>query len=309
MDGDRLEGTFKQQNGRCLMLNSCNLCDLVIAEGEGSLCQTCHLFPRHMEEYDDVREYTLDLSCPAAAKAIVERTTPFAMTEREDQTEDDPDQYEDFDFLLYDRLCAAREAFLAILDRTDRTLPQKLDGILDLAARLDRCYQEDRIFDMDGELDRATDSAGKEAGFLAVLTETFDKARQTFKILYQLEKLHPGWDRVLDRTQEGVLSDGKVWESVMCPDKDLPALNVLRSLLYTYFCGAVYDGEIFARAAFCVYSLRWVLMIGYSFHKEEAGTDSKEALIKALYQYCREVEHSDLNLDTLFDFFDKEIGI
>jgi len=303
-------GTFKQQDRRCLMLNDRNLCDLVIAEGEGSLCRTCHLFPRHMEEYEDVREYTLDLSCPEAAKSIVERTTSFSMTEREDQTEDDPSEYEDFDFLLYDRLCAARDIFMTILDRKDLTLRQKSDRILDLAARLDQCYQDDRIFDMDGELDREAGrdkgEGAREAAAPFVHEETFDDAQKEFKVLYQLEKLHPDWDRVLDRTQKDVLSDRKVWQSVMCPDDDLPALNILRSLLYTYFCGAVYDGEIFARAAFCVQSLRWALMIGYSFQKEEADADPRKALTRALYQYCREVEHSDNNLDTLFNFFDKQ---
>lgn len=330
---DWQEGTFKQQDRRCLMLNDRNLCDLVIAEGEGSLCRTCHLFPRHMEEYEDVREYTLDLSCPEAAKSIVERTTSFSMTEREDQTEDDPSEYEDFDFLLYDRLCAARDIFMTILDRKDLTLRQKSDRILDLAARLDQCYQDDRIFDMDGELDReagrdkapckgkvpdkgkeeginqTSDKDREEAETLCASCGTFDEAKQTFKVLYQLEKLHPDWDRVLDQTQKDVFSDRKVWQSVMCPDDDLPALNILRSLLYTYFCGAVYDGEIFARAAFCVQSLRWALMIGYSFQKEEADADPRKALTRALYQYCREVEHSDSNLDTLFEFFIKQVGV
>ena len=53
---DWAEGVFHQNNGRCAMLNDNNLCDLVTAKGEGALCKTCHMYPRHIEEFEGVRE-------------------------------------------------------------------------------------------------------------------------------------------------------------------------------------------------------------------------------------------------------------
>ena len=57
------EGTFKQdKDRRCAFLNQSNLCDMYTALGEESLCRTCKLYPRHIEEFEDVREVTLSVS-------------------------------------------------------------------------------------------------------------------------------------------------------------------------------------------------------------------------------------------------------
>lgn len=46
------EGTFKQdKDKRCVFLNRSNLCDMYTALGEESLCRTCKLYPRHIEEF------------------------------------------------------------------------------------------------------------------------------------------------------------------------------------------------------------------------------------------------------------------
>ncbi len=56
------EGTFKQdKNKRCAFLNDENLCDMYTALGEKSLCRTCKMYPRHVED-DFV--YAKNWSCP-----------------------------------------------------------------------------------------------------------------------------------------------------------------------------------------------------------------------------------------------------
>ena len=65
------EGTFKQdKNKRCAFLNDENLCDMYTALGEKSLCRTCKMYPRHVEEFEDVREMTLSVSCPEVARIL-----------------------------------------------------------------------------------------------------------------------------------------------------------------------------------------------------------------------------------------------
>ena len=56
---------------RCAFLNENNLCDMYTQWGEDSLCVTCDRYPRHIEEFENVREYTLSLSCPEVAKIIL----------------------------------------------------------------------------------------------------------------------------------------------------------------------------------------------------------------------------------------------
>ncbi|WP_294151144.1 flagellin lysine-N-methylase [uncultured Clostridium sp.] len=68
---DTRTGSFIQRDGRCPFLNRENLCDMYTCLGEKSLCRTCRDFPRHMEDYGPLREVTLSLACPEAARLIL----------------------------------------------------------------------------------------------------------------------------------------------------------------------------------------------------------------------------------------------
>lgn len=56
--------SFKQYDRRCAFLNEENLCDIYTEAGEKLFCKTCRQYPRHEEEYENVRELSLSLSCP-----------------------------------------------------------------------------------------------------------------------------------------------------------------------------------------------------------------------------------------------------
>ena len=70
------EECFYQNNRRCAFLNDENLCDLYKALGPDALCDTCRMYPRHTEEYEGLRELSLSLSCPKAAKIILSCKEP-----------------------------------------------------------------------------------------------------------------------------------------------------------------------------------------------------------------------------------------
>ena len=88
------EECFYQNDRRCAFLNEKNLCDLYKALGPDALCDTCRMYPRHTEEYEGLRELSLSLSCPEAAKMILSCQEPVHFVEEEDEKEDD---FEDFD--------------------------------------------------------------------------------------------------------------------------------------------------------------------------------------------------------------------
>lgn len=56
---------------RCPFLNEDNLCDIFIEMGEESLCETCTNFPRHIEEFDNLKEVSLTMSCPEASRIML----------------------------------------------------------------------------------------------------------------------------------------------------------------------------------------------------------------------------------------------
>lgn len=64
-------GSFLLRDGRCPFLNEENLCEMYLRLGEDSLCRTCRDFPRHLEDYGRLREVSLSLACPEAARLIL----------------------------------------------------------------------------------------------------------------------------------------------------------------------------------------------------------------------------------------------
>ena len=118
------EGTFKQdKERRCAFLNQSNLCDMYTALGEESLCRTCKLYPRHIEEFEDVREVTLSVSCPEVARILMNKKEPVHFLTYETDEEED---YEDFDPFLYSKLLDARDVMIEILQDREKKLNLQL---------------------------------------------------------------------------------------------------------------------------------------------------------------------------------------
>ena len=119
---DWREGVFHQyEDQRCAFLNEENLCDIYIEAGEQMFCRTCKSYPRHFEEFENVREISLAMSCPEAAKLILGSKDPVKFISVEKAYRED--LYENFDFLLYSKLVDAREIIIDLLQ--DRTRPME----------------------------------------------------------------------------------------------------------------------------------------------------------------------------------------
>lgn len=125
------EGVFRQDTEkRCAFLNQNNLCRLYQMAGPDSLCRTCKMYPRHIEEFEGVREITLSLSCPEAARIILGKKNPVHFLSYEKPGEED---YGDFDLFFYSQLVDARESILKMLQ--DRNLSIHHRMALALAIR------------------------------------------------------------------------------------------------------------------------------------------------------------------------------
>ena len=109
------EECFYQNNRRCAFLNDENLCDLYKELGPDSLCDTCRLYPRHTEEYEGLRELSLSLSCPEAARIILSCKEPVRYLEEETDEEGNPVEKSDeekaaeFETAKADALALAQE--------------------------------------------------------------------------------------------------------------------------------------------------------------------------------------------------------
>lgn len=309
LDGDfadRLKGSinleescFKQNATRCAMLNPSGLCDLQSTLGEDYLCYTCKMFPRHVEEFQDSREYSLSLSCPEVTRMIMEPDYSFGIEESEDNEYDDPDDFEDFDFIIFDQLEFARDKMLEIAFDKSLPLQERMNIISCAALKLQSLYDEGDVFDMDSV---AFDGEYDCTGTGALLS--LDYCIKSMDVLLQMEVLEESWRDSINSAQEfwkSHSSDFVAWKDTMYPDASTEFIfeKIFESLLFTYFCGSVYDGQIYARTMIAVQSTRWLMMLHFANLQVDLG--------KTIYLYSREVEHSDLNVDSLIKFFEAEL--
>ncbi|MBO5229009.1 MAG: flagellin lysine-N-methylase [Lachnospiraceae bacterium] len=316
---DWREGCFLQNNKRCAMLNDNNLCDLVLTKGEEWLCNTCDKYPRHVEEFDGVREWSLSLSCPVAAELMLRSEEQVKLIIDEDE-EPDPleDEFEDFDFMLFTQLEDAREVLFEIVKNRGLGIKERLAVIMEFASKLQACLDEDRLFDMEDVIRGFADGSVSAVPKLLKGEEKYAAVKEGFKVFHKLERLRDDWEEVVGRT-EGCLygkgcEDYELIENEFAggfvnlfgKDKwEIFLEQILVFFIYTYFCGAVYDDCIYSKVALSVFSVWYIKeFIMCTWYLNGKSIDMEEC-IRLAYRYAREVEHSDDNLNTLEEWFDR----
>ncbi|MDK0626811.1 flagellin lysine-N-methylase [Clostridium perfringens] len=91
------ENIFLLNNGNCSFLNEKKMCEIYINLGEDHLCYTCQQFPRYTEEFLDLKEVGLSLSCPEAARIILRKAenTTFNLSEEDNCENEIKEELED----------------------------------------------------------------------------------------------------------------------------------------------------------------------------------------------------------------------
>ena len=167
----------------------------------------------------------------------------------------------------------------------------------------------------------------------------FQFAQKTFQYLYRLELLKENWLYVLmdadkqlygglasvyeepsarvDKDSEFAsedidqlryivqLQEFKLWKDNHMPDWDVMLEQMLVYFVFTYFCGAVYDGRIQAKMQVCIYHVYIIEEILRARWIENEKVLSMEEIVEITYRYSREVEHSDQNPERLEHFMEK----
>ena len=314
------EGAFRQYEKRCAFLNEENLCDLYIeGNGSGMFCKTCRLYPRHIEEFEGVREVTLSISCPEVARILLKKEEPARFLEYEKEGEE---AYEDFDLLVYSKLAEGREVMLNILRDRELGLELRTGLVLALAHDMQVRLKKGEVFSCDQVFERYQKEKAREFIRLKLMEsgdnieERYAFSRQMFQNLYQLELLREDWESHLreseyllygsmDDSQDSRDAYGKMhqdfaaWLTANMPEWEIQCEQLLVYFIYTYFCGAVYDGRAYAKIQMAVVSVMLIYeMLAARWRKNEKQLDFED-VVEIVYRYSREVEHSDQNLEAM----------
>lgn len=315
------EGVFYQdENRRCAFLNNNNLCDLYTALGEESLCKTCTDYPRHIEEFENIREYTLSVSCPEVARILLSKKEPVEFMEEE---VDGEEEFEDFDFLLFSQLEDGRAVMEKILQNRKLSISLRAFLVWELGQKI-QCYMDeenlfalDEIFEGFEKEDAWIEYEKNLQDIIADKSNIYEITKEYFSKLFELEFLKEDWHVQLLETGSILFGQGKedfsklqrdfyAWLSENMSDYEIWMEQLMVYFIHTYFCGAVYNYYILSKAKLAVVSVWMIfLMLAAKWYRNDGYLDMEE-VIMTVYRYSRELEHSDQNLEVMDEILDEE---
>lgn len=271
--GDRLREVLFEEDGetvmtiidgRCPMWRSDGLCRIQAELGEAALCKTCREFPRLTHDYGDFIELGLELSCPEAARFILDaEKTEFIVTEVPGGEEPEYDEE------AMAVLRSTRETVLTILSDAGRPVGETL------AAALLYGYQ------VQGELDGGDAQPFDPEAALDSVRDFAKPADPQAMVAFfrSLELLTPEWETLLRSPAPGSWSARH--------------LAMARYLVDRYWLQAVSDYDLSCRVKFIIIACLLVKHLGGDlyrtaqlFSKEiENDADNVEAILDAAYSH------------------------
>lgn len=319
---DWKQKTFRQDTEkRCAFLKADNLCEMYQRLGESSLCRTCQSYPRHTEEFENVREISLSISCPVAAKMILGRKEPVTFLSEEREGEE---EFDEFDLFLYSNLLDSRELMIKILQNRKLPIETRMVLCLGLAYDMESRVKSGNLFACDTvfqkyEKETYLRAAEKKADKLFHNFKNRYMLNQTlFLNLWELELLRSDWEMQLAEVQYHLFDKGvRGYTKLMKrftrwmqrnseEDWSIIAEQLMVYYVYTYFCGAVYDERIFMNLQMAVACTETIWNLLAARWVKNGEVLDLEDIVDVSYRFSRELEHSDDNLKTMWRLLEKQ---
>ena len=296
-------GMFEQFEHKCALLNENGLCDVYCDAGEDKMCILCQRYPRHYEEFENVREISLSVSCPEAAKIVLGNRGKVGFYT---DTDEEEEEYEDFDYLMYTKLLDIREIMLDVLHERKGSVAHRISKLLDIVHGIQGLIDKDEIFGIDEQEQRALTEQINYRRYTGKMELRQEYMAEMMQNLHRLEVLRPTWTDFIREVQSilYVYLDAEEYGK-LCEEFDsfygerMQEYEQLMSyFIYTYFCGAVYDYEVESKLRFGIAAVLIIHEMDMAMWYKNKDLTFEEQ-VGLVHNYSMEIEHSDLNLDDM----------
>lgn len=274
LQSHRGEDYLALDQGCCPMLTEQGLCRLISEKGEEFLCTTCREHPRFTEIYGGLSETALSLSCPEAARLLLEKQDRLTFVTEYDEALPEPN---DLDAELFMLLEASRETAYTLLQNRCRPLSDRLALFLCFAHRLQQNLKRPAVCRALSELYCDFDYQSRQLQRIRRKRKngTMTLPRQ---LLRSMEHLTEEFPRLLPDLE---ITDLSSHETAL---EQLAVYFVFR-----WWLKAACDGALWRQAAAAVISVLAVASLG-----KICGDLSHAAQL-----FSKEIEHSQHNLQLL----------
>lgn len=281
-----------REDGCCALLTEDGLCSIQRDWGEEHLCAHCRAYPRFTEEYGCLTETALAVSCPEAARLLMEAER-FELAGTDDGRADPP--FEGVDGELLAGLEHSRAAALALLEDGGRPLWRRLADVAEYAADLQDCMDFGACAAMADCVPEPAEGPG---------SGRMEFAARFMELCAGLEPLRPAWPELLGRRSAELRALGGEYAALCaayegaCPGWERRLTNLACYLVFRHWHKAVNDGGLYGRAALAGAACLLVYHLCLLEWREKGSLSSGEEA--ALWSaFSREVEHLDGNLARL----------
>ena len=323
--GDRLrseivheagENIFVLKGNNCPFLNEEKTCDIYINIGEENLCYTCQQYPRYTEEFGSLREVGISLSCPEAARIMLNNSkkVEFELSENNEVVS----SYNDINAQLFIELLQSRKIVMDIIQ--DRTIDLRKRAALALlfVDEIQEKIDESEIKEIKSVREKYLDK-----GFLEELINEleeykdnegakYDNMHEYFKVFKDLKHITPddplGLNDALryfwqtDEDEELYIIKHRQFEEYY-KDKLYKFENILVYFVFRYFMKAVFDYDILAKIKTALVSymiIRELAVVRYIENNEFTDED----MVDIAHTYSKDIEHLEENIEALAELFE-----
>lgn len=320
---DVKHGVFQQYDRKCCFLNDEQLCDIYTEAGEEYLCETCRTYPRHIEVYKGERDISLAISCPEAARIILTNTDKVqwksCWEDAKAHSEDEED--DEFDSNLFKVLKRARKVTIDFLQMRELPIQTRMALALAMSHDLQRRAYWGETELMDDLLEKYPapmvlhSLTGKIRSYRGRMIERRHIMRKLIRTDAKLEVLNPEWKKKIRLCKKNLHKYSseeylKLYQAYLDDRKNTGYDMMLEQMVcyfaMNYYCTAVYDNEIYAKMKFAIFSTLIIQEVCFAQWLKQGRTLSEENIICNSYQYGREVEHLEHNLNLLDRIFSKK---
>ena len=309
------ENIFLLNKGNCAFLNEKKMCEIYINLGEEYLCYTCREFPRYREEFFDLREIGLSLSCPEAARIILRSKDNISFYLEEAPKKEEEDLEDFLDREVFSDFLRGRERIFSFFLEEDFTLREGMA----LALYLSRDMQDKiDLGDMD-EISSLLDEY-EDRDFLRKLL----KEREEFKGEYsnilredlsfykRIKHINSKDPLNLEKALE-ILSKGEDFYLGKREDflnyyrEDLYKFkNIFVYFIFRYFMKAIFDYDISAKVKLAIISTLVIEHLALLRFLERGEKFTFSDMVEISRIYSKDIEHSEENVENLQEFFERE---
>ena len=314
---------FILNGNRCPFHNEDDLCDIYIELGEKALCQTCTNFPRHIEEFDNLKEVSLTMSCPEASRIMLKKSDKITFICKEGSDSEyglkemkpvsrfafwKRGHENKLDNELFEALFEARNVIYEILQDRNVIVPLRACIILKMAQRLQEACDNGDYAEIGNITKEYSNSDYRkmlidEIQVVDNQSVIRDLISQILNMYEGLENIKPEWKEILETGEkhvknEDLIRDKREFLSYYYK-KEYEFEHILVYYIFNYFLGASYDNDILTKVKFAVVSYIVTLQLDVARWITQDRQFTYEDQVAVAHAYSKEVEHSYNNYESL----------